>query len=96
MVAPPQFCKSSMMRGARFSLAATLRSARIARACVRKVSAVRASAGVHAALLGANVALFERAEPAFPRRPTLHVPLVHPGLGDLLGWIAERYGYEVV
>jgi len=53
-------------------------------------------AGVHAALLGANVALFERAEAAFPRRPTLHVPLVHPGLGDLLGWIAERYGYEVI
>jgi hypothetical protein len=42
------------------------------------------------------VALFERAEPALPHRPTLHVPLGHPGLGDLLGWIAERYGYEVV
>lgn len=53
-------------------------------------------AGVRPALIGANVALFERAASALPRRPTLHVPLSHPGLGDALAWIADRYGYEVV
>jgi hypothetical protein len=53
-------------------------------------------AGVHPALFGANVALFERAEGAFRDRPALHLPLSHPGLGDVLGAVAERYGYEVV
>ncbi len=40
-----------------------------------------------------NVALYERAETAVPERPTIHLPLAHPGLGVPLARVAEKLGY---
>lgn len=40
-----------------------------------------------------NVALYERAVPALPPRPTVHLPLDHPGLSLPLARAAERLGY---
>ncbi len=40
-----------------------------------------------------NVALYERAQPAVPRQPTIHVPLDHPGLSLPLARAATRLGY---
>jgi hypothetical protein len=40
-----------------------------------------------------NLALYERALPAIPPRPTLHVPLHHPGLALPLARAATRLGY---
>ena len=40
-----------------------------------------------------NVALYERAEAAIPPRPTLHLPLTHPGLALPLQRAAARLGY---
>ncbi len=42
-----------------------------------------------------NVALYERARPAIPPQPTLHVPLTHPGLSLPLARAAARLGYEL-
>lgn len=40
-----------------------------------------------------NVALYERARPAVPRQPAVHLPLTHPGLALPLARLAERLGY---
>ncbi|HXG26345.1 MAG TPA: hypothetical protein VNL94_05780, partial [Candidatus Binatia bacterium] len=40
-----------------------------------------------------NVALYERARPAIPSRPALHLPLTHPGLALPLARAAARLGY---
>jgi hypothetical protein len=40
-----------------------------------------------------NVALYERALPAVPTRPTIHLPLSHPGLSLPLARAAARLGY---
>jgi RES domain len=40
-----------------------------------------------------NVALYERALPAIPAQPTLHLPLTHPGLSLPLGRAAAKLGY---
>ena len=41
----------------------------------------------------ANLALYERALPAIPARPTIHLPLTHPGLSLPLARAAARLGY---
>lgn len=43
-----------------------------------------------------NIAMYERARNAIPPRPTLHVPLAHPGLEANLNRIAAKYGYGMV
>jgi hypothetical protein len=40
-----------------------------------------------------NLALYERAGPALPAQPTLHLPLTHPGLSLPLARAAARLGY---
>ena len=40
-----------------------------------------------------NLALYERALPAIPTRPTIHLPLTHPGLTLPLQRAAARLGY---
>ena len=40
-----------------------------------------------------NVALYERAIPAIPLRPAVHLPLTHPGLSLPLRRAAARLGY---
>lgn len=40
-----------------------------------------------------NLALYERAVPAIPARPTIHLPLTHPGLSLPLARAAARLGY---
>jgi hypothetical protein len=40
-----------------------------------------------------NVALYERARPAMPAHPALHLPLTHPGLSLPLDRAAARLGY---
>ena len=40
-----------------------------------------------------NVALYERARPALPAQPTVHLPLTHPGLALPLARAAARLGY---
>ena len=40
-----------------------------------------------------NVALYERAFPAIPAQPTIHLPLTHPGLSLPLARAAARLGY---
>ena len=40
-----------------------------------------------------NLALYERALPAIPGRPTIHMPLSHPGLSLPLARAAARLGY---
>jgi hypothetical protein len=52
--------------------------------------------GVHPEVFGHNVALFERARPALPPRPRLHLPLSHPGLAAMLGRLAIESGYDVI
>jgi hypothetical protein len=42
-----------------------------------------------------NVALYERAEPAMPPTPAVHVPLVHPGLALPLARAASKLGYQL-
>ena len=42
-----------------------------------------------------NLALYERARPAFAAQPTLHLPLTHPGLSLPLARAAARLGYEL-
>ena len=42
-----------------------------------------------------NVALYERARPAMPSQPTLHLPLTHPGLSLPLARAAARLGYQL-
>lgn len=40
-----------------------------------------------------NVAFYERARPAIPARPTVHLPLTHPGLALPLARAAAKLGY---
>jgi RES domain len=40
-----------------------------------------------------NVAFYERARPAMPAQPTVHLPLTHPGLSLPLARAAARLGY---
>jgi hypothetical protein len=40
-----------------------------------------------------NLALYERALGALPKRPTVHLPLTHPGLRLPLARAAEKLGY---
>jgi hypothetical protein len=40
-----------------------------------------------------NVALYERAFPAIPPTPAIHLPLSHPGLGLPLARVASKLGY---
>ena len=40
-----------------------------------------------------NLALYERAMPAIPTRPTVHLPLDHPGLSLPLARAASKLGY---
>jgi hypothetical protein len=40
-----------------------------------------------------NLALYERALPAIPARPAIHLPLTHPGLSLPLARAAARLGY---
>jgi len=42
-----------------------------------------------------NVVLYERAQESLPRRPSLHIPLAHPGLEPALNRIALRFGYSM-
>jgi hypothetical protein len=42
-----------------------------------------------------NLALYERAGTALPQRPTLHVPLTHPGLALPLARAASKLGYDL-
>lgn len=51
--------------------------------------------GSRPVLAGQNIALFERAEDALPAHPTMHLPLGHPGLADLLGCVADTYSYDL-
>ena len=45
---------------------------------------------------GHAVALFDRARPAIPRRPSLHIPLDHPAVLASMAKLAERYGYGLI
>lgn len=47
-------------------------------------------------LFGRNIALFERALPALPTHPRLHLRLDHPGLTNALAQVADAYGYDLL
>jgi len=45
---------------------------------------------------GLALALFDRGARGLPGHPSLHLPLLHPGLDAALGEVADRYKYSLI